>query len=459
MASVIDIAAAVRAGSQTAVDLTRANLDLIGARNGSINAFTAVVAERALAAAARIDNLVRTGRDPGPLAGVCFAVKNLFDVEGITTLAGSRIDAELPSAIRDATLIARLESAGAILVGALNMDEYAFGFSTQNSHYGPTHNPHDLSRIAGGSSGGSAAAVAAGMVPMSLGSDTNGSIRVPAALCGVFGLKPTYGRLSRAGTRLFAASFDHVGPFARSVGDIAAVYDALQGPDPTDPVCAGRPVEPVASVLDQGVDGLRVALAVGYFASAGDPEVFAATERAASALGVTRRVNLPQPALARAAAMIITASEGGELHLADLRARAADFDPMTRPLFLSGTVVPAAWYVRAQRFRRWYCGEVEALFRDVDVILAPATPYPAFPIGQRMTEVDGRQLPAAGHLGVFTQPLSFAGLPVLAAPIAGSGPLPLGIQIIAAPWREDLVLRVAAAAEAAGILAPPPVRF
>jgi 1-carboxybiuret hydrolase len=166
---------------------------------------------------------------------------------------------------------------------------------------------------------------------------------------------------------------------------------------------------------------------------------------------------LPEPALARAAAMIITASEGGELHLPDLKTQAASFDPMTRPLFLSGAVVPAAWYMRAQRFRRWYCRELEALFRDVDVILAPTTPYPAFPIGQRMMEVDGRQLPAAGHLGVFTQPLSFAGLPVLAAPVAGSRPL--GIQIAAAPWREDLVLRVAAAAEAAGVLAPPPMRF
>jgi AtzE family amidohydrolase len=459
MAGVVDTAAAVRAGRQTALDVTRASLDRIRARDSSINAFTAVVADRALAAAARIDDLVRSGRDPGPLAGVPFAVKNLFDVEGLTTIAGSRIDAVLPPPARDATLVARLQGAGAVLVGTLNMDEYAYGFSTQNSHYGPTRNPHDLSRIAGGSSGGSAAAVAADLVPMALGSDTNGSIRIPAALCGVFGLKPTYGRLSRAGTRLFAASFDHIGPFARSVGDIAAVYDALQGPDPADPVCASRPIARVASALAQGMDGLRVGLATGYFESGGHPEVFAATERAASALGVVRRVSLPEPALARAAAMIITASEGAELHLADLKTRAADFDPMTRPLFLSGTVVPAAWYVRAQRFRRWYCRELEVLFRDVDVILAPATPYPAFPIGQRMIEVDGRQLPAAGHLGVFTQPMSFAGLPVLAAPVAGAGPLPLGIQIIAAPWREDLVLRVAAAAEAAGVLAPPVVRF
>ena len=459
MTGVSDIAASVRDGRQTAVDVTSTSLDRIRAHDSSINAFTAVVAERALATAARVDDLVRMGRDPGPLAGVGFAVKNLFDVEGLTTLAGSRIDAALPPAIRDATLVARLESSGAVLVGALNMDEYAFGFSTQNSHYGPTRNPHDLSRIAGGSSGGSAAAVAAGLVPTSLGSDTNGSIRVPAALCGVFGLKPTYGRLSRAGTRLFAASFDHVGPFARSVGDIAAVYDALQGPDPSDPVCAGRPVEPVVPMLARGMDGLRIALATGYFAGGGHPEVFAATEKAASALNVVLRVNLPEPALARAAAMIITASEGGELHLADLKTQAASFDPMTRPLFLSGAVVPAAWYVRAQRFRRWYCRELEALFRDVDVILAPATPYPAFPIGQRMMEVDGRQVPAAGHLGVFTQPLSFAGLPVLAAPVAGSSALPLGIQIAAAPWREVLVLRVAAAAEAAGVLAPSPMRF
>jgi AtzE family amidohydrolase len=459
MAGVVDTAKAVRSGRQSAVEVTRATLDRIGARDGAINAFTTVVADRALAAAARIDDTVRSGRDPGPLAGVSFAVKNLFDIAGITTIAGSRIDAVLPPAVRDATLVGRLEGAGAVLVGALNMDEYAFGFSTQNSHYGPTRNPHDLSRIAGGSSGGSAATVAADMVPMSLGSDTNGSIRVPAALCGVFGLKPTYGRLSRAGTRLFAASLDHVGPFARSVRDIAAVYDVLQGPDPADAVCAFRPIEPVVSLLDQGMAGLRVALADGYFTSAGHPEVFAATERAAAALGVERRVNLPEPALARAAAMIITASEGAELHLADLKTRAADFDPMTRPLFLSGTVVPAVWYVRAQRFRRWYRSELEALFRDVDVILAPVTPYPAFLIGQRMIEIDGRQLPAAGHLGVFTQPFSFAGLPVLAAPVAGAGPLPLGIQIIAAPWREDLVMRVAAAGEAAGILAPPPVRL
>ena len=450
---VLDTAAEVRAGRRSAVDVVRSALLRVRARNDAINAFTAVAEERALAAAQAVDDAGRAGRDPGPLAGVPFAVKNLFDVKGITTLAGSRIDAARPPAAQDATLVARLEAAGAILIGALNMDEYAFGFSTQNTHYGATRNPHDTTRIAGGSSGGSAAAVAACLVPASLGSDTNGSIRVPAALCGVYGLKPTYGRLSRRGVRLFAASFDHVGPFARSVSDVTAIYDALQGPDPSDPVCADRPAEPVLPALDRGLAGLRLAVAGGYFQSAGHAEVFAATERVAAALGVARRVELPEPALARAAAMIITASEGAELHWRDLKTEAAAFDPMTRPLFLSGALLPAVWYARAQRFRRWYCAELAKLFRDVDVILAPATPYPAFPIGQRMVEVEGRELPAAGHLGVYTQPLSFAGLPVLAAPVAAAGPLPLGVQIVAAPWREDLVLRVAAAAEAAGVVA------
>jgi AtzE family amidohydrolase len=457
MPGALAIATDVRGGRQSAQETVRDALERIHARNDAINAFTAITADRAMAKAKAVDAVRKAGGDPGPLAGVPFAVKNLFDVRGITTIAGSRIDASNAPALRDATLVARLEGAGAILVGALNMDEYAFGFSTQNTHYGATHNPHDPTRIAGGSSGGSAAAVAAGFVPISLGSDTNGSIRVPAALCGVFGMKPTYGRLSRSGTRLFAASFDHVGPFARSVPDIAAVYDALQGADVTDPVCADRPIEPVTPLLGHGMTGLRVAIADGYFTGGGHAEVFAATEQAAAALGVTRRVDLPEPGLARAAAMIITASEGAELHLVDLKTRSADFDPMTRPLFLSGTLVPATWYVRAQRFRSWYCNELVRLFRDVDVILAPTTPYPAYPIGQRMMEVDGRELPAAGHLGAFTQPLSFAGLPVLAAPIAGARPLPLGLQIIAAPWREDLVLRVAAAAEAAGVVAVAPL--
>ena len=449
------LAAAVRAGERSAMGVVRATLAAIAERNPSINAFTAVTEERALKAAAAVDAARAAGRELGPLAGVPFAVKNLYDVAGLPTIAGSRIDRERAPAARDAALVRRLSAAGAVLVGALNMDEYAYGFSTENTHYGATRNPHDLTRIAGGSSGGSAAAVAASLVPLTLGSDTNGSIRVPAALSGTFGLRPTYGRLSRAGMRLFAASIDVGGLFARSVEDLSVAYDALQGPDADDPACTRRAPEPVLPVLRQGTQGVRIAIADGYFASQGTPDVFAAVERVAAALGVSQRVELPAAGIARAAAMLVTAVEGAELHLPDLMARAADFDPMTRARFLAGALVPGAWYSHAQRFRRWFCRELASLFRTVDVIIAPVTPYPAFPIGQTWVDLAGQKLPAAGHLGVFTQPLSFAGLPALAAPIARSGSLPLGVQIAAAPWREDLVLRVAAAGEEIGILTSP----
>jgi AtzE family amidohydrolase len=330
------------------------------------------------------------------------------------------------------------------------MDEYAYGFTTENSHYGPCRNPHDRQRVAGGSSGGSAAAVAGGLVPLSLGSDTNGSIRVPASLCGIFGLKPTYGRLSRAGARLFAASLDHVGPFARSVEDLAAAYDAMQGPDPRDPACAGRPVEPASGELGRGVSGLRVAVLGGHFASAG-PAAAAAVATVAKALGADRIIEIPEAARARAAAFVITAAEGANLHLADLKSRAADFDPMTRDRFLAGALVPAAWVVQAQRFRAWYREQVLSLFGDVDILLAPATPCPAPLIGQETIEIDGATVPARPFLGVYTQPLSFIGLPIVAVPLKEPGALPVGVQVIAAPWREADALRAAWALQRDGV--------
>jgi AtzE family amidohydrolase len=343
-----------------------------------------------------------------------------------------------------------------VLVGALNMDEYAYGFTTENTHYGPTRNPHDPSRVAGGSSGGSAAAVAGGLVPLTLGSDTNGSIRVPAALCGVFGLKPTYGRVSRAGVALFAAAFDHVGPFARSVADLAAAFDAIQGPDPADPVCADRPADPCAPHVGRGVDGLRGAVAGGPFASPGTEDALAAVTRVARALGATREVMLPEPHRARAAAMIITASEGSNLHLADLRTRAKDFDHLTRDRFLAGALLPASLYVHAQRFRAWYRARVAEVFRDVDVLLAPTTPWPAPPIGAPPTmAVGGVDVFTRSHLGVFTQPLSFVGLPVISVPVTAPGALPLGVQLVAAPFMEASLFRVAARLENDGGVAAP----
>ena len=235
-----DIAAAVAAGRTSASKIIEAALARIRARDPLINSFTAVTEQRARLRAQALDQARERGERLPALAGVPFAVKNLFDIAGMPTLAGAKINRDAPPATRDATLIERLEAAGAILVGALNMGEYAYDFTGENFHDGPVHNPHDRARMAGGSSSGSAAAVAGGLVPLALGSDTNGSIRAPASLCGVFGLKPTYGRLSRARTFPFSASLDHVGPLARSARDLALAYDAMQGYDADDPVCAER---------------------------------------------------------------------------------------------------------------------------------------------------------------------------------------------------------------------------
>ena len=442
-------AAAIGSGAASAVEIAEAVLAHIAARNPALNAFTTVTAERALAEARAIDRRRAAGGALGPLAGAPFAVKNLFDIEGVVTLAGSKIDAERPPAAADSFLGRKLTEAGAILFGALNMDEYAYGFTTENTHYGAAHNPHHLAHSTGGSSGGSGAAVAGGLVPIALASDTNGSIRVPSSFCGTFGLKPTYGRLSRAGTRPFVASLDHLGPLARTVGDLAASYDAMQGPDPHDPGCADRPIEPAFPGLEQGVSGLRIAIAGGHFAGSGLPAESVAT--VAKALGASRIVEVPEAARARAAAYVITPSEGADLHLADLKSRAGDFDPMTRDRFLAGALVPALWVQRAQRFRRWYRERVLELFREVDILLAPATPCQAPRIGQETIEIDGVTVPSRPFIGVYTQPLSFIGLPIVAAPLRREGELPIAVQIIAAPWREELALRAARVLERDGI--------
>ncbi len=456
--SALETAWLIRGGGLSARAATEEALAAITRLDGRLNCFTTVLADEARAQAESIDTAVRDGEDPGALAGVPFAVKNLFDIAGVTTIAGSKIHAEQPPASVDATAVARLKAEGAVLIGALNMDEYAYGFTTENSHYGPTRNPHDLTRVAGGSSGGSAAAVAAGMVPLTLGSDTNGSIRVPAAFCGTFGLKATYGRISRAGAFLFAESFDHVGPFARSVRDLAAAFDILHGPDPRDPVCSMRPAEPTLDQLHQGAEGLRIAVAGGFFARQGHAEVFEVVARAAKALSVDREIVFPEAARARAAAYVITACEGGQLHLADLKARPQDFDPLTVERFLAGALLPAAWYEKAQRFRSWFRDQVRTLFETVDVILAPATPCAALTIGQEQFTVDGVAMPARASAGLFTQPLSFIGLPIVCAPVQRAGQLPLGIQIIAAPCQEEKALRVAYALEQMGVVSSPIVR-
>jgi aspartyl-tRNA(Asn)/glutamyl-tRNA(Gln) amidotransferase subunit A len=445
--SAAEIASAVSGRKLSALGVTEAALARIAKHDTVLNSFTDVTADRARAKARSIDAAIAAGKSPGPLAGVPFAVKNLFDVQGLSTRAGSKINRDLKPSPRDATLIERMEAAGAVLVGALNMGEYAYDFTGENVHDGPSRNPHDVTRMTGGSSGGSGGAVGGNLVPLALGSDTNGSIRVPSSFCGIFGLKPTYGRLSRARSFPFVFSFDHLGPFARNVGDLALAYDA----------CTTRPAEPVTSLLAQDIGALRIAIAGGYFQKNVFPEAVEAVARVAKALGTTRVVEIPEAARARSAAYVITASEGASLHLDRLRQRPNDFDPAVRDRLIAGAMIPAPLVDRAQKFRRWYQAQMMELFTSVDVIIAPATPCVAPKLGQATFVLDGVELPVRANIGVHTQPISFIGLPVVAVPVPLE-PMPIGVQIIAAPWREDVALRVAYALERAGVVSAPPPR-
>jgi aspartyl-tRNA(Asn)/glutamyl-tRNA(Gln) amidotransferase subunit A len=451
-ATATEIAHAVMSGKVKATDVIDATLKRIEASESTINAFTDVIAFRARKRAKEID----AGRHRGPLMGVPFAVKNLFDIQGLPTRAGSKINADGPKAPRDGALVRKLEAAGAILVGGLNMGEYAYDFTGENAHYGASCNPRDTTRMSGGSSGGSGAAVAAGQVPLSLGSDTNGSIRVPSSLCGLFGLKPTYGRLSRAGSFPFVDSFDHLGPIARSVEDLAVSFDAMQGWDPDDPVCTDRPTDPTLPTLGEGIAGLRIAVAGDYFERSAEPQALEAVATVAKALGATRKIVVPQAAVARAAAYVITAIEGGQLHLPRLRTQPQDFDPDTRERLMAGALLPGSWYVKAQRFRRHYRAEVQKLFGEVDIILAPATPCVAPKLGQVMMTLGGVELPVRANLGIYTQPISFIGLPVVAVPLQKPGGLPIGVQVIANHYNEAAALRVARHLEKLGVASAPP---
>jgi len=445
------VAAGVRARAFSAESVTQAALARIGARNPALNAYTDVLADRALAEARAVDRAIADGADPGPLAGVTVGVKNLFDIAGLPTRAGSRINRERAPAAQDAVLIRRLAAAGAVLLGAQNMDEYAYGFTTENAHDGITRNPHDEARVAGGSSGGSAAAVAADLCHVALGSDTNGSIRVPASFCGIFGLKPTYGRLPRTGSFPFVFDLDHLGPFARSAADLALVYDVLQGADAGDAACADRPVEPAMPSIGLDPAGLRVGLLDGWFRDVAQDEARAAVDAVAQALGAVP-VTLPGAEQARAAAFLITAAQGANLHVASLRGRAGDFDPATRDRLLAGALLPANVVLQAQRVRRWFAEQAAELFARFDILLAPSTPCSATLIGQQTLRIGGADLPVRPSLGLLTQPLSCIGLPVVAVPVRRFGVMPIGVQIVAPPWQEARALQVAAWLEKLGVV-------
>ena len=452
-------AEAVSRGELTAAAVVDHTLERIARYGEQLNCFTSVFETRARERAVALDSALAAGERAGPLAGVPFAVKNLFDVKGEVTRAGAALTAADAPAARDAVLIQRLERAGAILVGALNMGEFAYDFTGENAHFGACRNPWDPERMSGGSSSGSGAALAARLLPLTLGTDTNGSIRVPSALCGTFGLKPTYGRLSRTGSYPFCDSLDHVGPMANSARDLALAYDQLQGPPAGDPTVPARPPDAASDALAQPLTGLRVGVVHdGYFATEGaTAAAVTATAAALQDLGCrVESTTVPLVAEGRSAAFLITNAEGAALHRERLQTAPEAFDPDTRDRFLAGALMPASWYLRAQAVRRRYARAVAVLFDHVDLLVAPATPCVAPRLGTKTLTHRGETVPLRANLGLFTQPFSAIGLPVVCVPHCpsepgpGTGLLPVGVQLIAAPWREVLCLRVALALEEAG---------
>ncbi len=429
MRTATDIAAAVRAGEVTATSVAARALDALAADPHF--AVTRVLAERGMAEAAAVSALIASKRDPGPLAGVPYAVKDLFDVAGLPTTAGSAARAGAPPAKADAEAIRRLKAAGAVLCGTLNMDAFAYGFATINADHGTTRNPHAPARLAGGSSGGSAAAVAAGLVPFTLGSDTNGSVRVPASLCGLYGLKPAHGSLPLAGTFPFAESFDDVGPFTASLADMALVWGVLCG-------------EPITL----SPDAPRMARLGGRFRENADPAQLAAMDAIAPDAPL---IELPDIARARSAAFVITAYEGGHLHRGSLAANAMAYDPAVRDRLIAGALLPDALYARALAFRADFLARLEGLLTDVDVLLAPAAPCAAPLIADPQIMIDGALSPARADLGIHTQPITLTALPSLAVPLLRPGLLPLGLQLIGKPGGASALLRLAGELEARGI--------
>lgn len=442
-ASILDIANAVRSGTVKSVDLTNATLEDISARNSDTNSFTRVLAESAIEAALEVDRKVANGIDPGPLAGVPFAAKDLYDIAGLPTTAGAKMRIEAVPAKRDAVVVARLKAAGGVLVGTLNMDEYAYGFATVNPHFGTTRNPHDLDRLAGGSSGGSAAAVAARLVPLSLGSDTNGSIRVPAALCGIWGIRPADGAISVKGTFPFVEILDTVGPFVRSAGELELVYELLSG-----------------AKLAMSTIAPRIARLDGWYARNGSPEVLRAFDTVMAHLGVDNVAELPESETARSASYLITAAQGGALHLDTMRSRAMEYDPAVRDRLLAGAMLPTALYLKAMQFRSFFRERVKTLLDQYDILIAPTTPVVAPRIDQATMLVDGIPAPARANLGLYTQPLSLAGIPVASAPFHVTSGLPIGLQFATAPGREAMLFKLLRELERDGVLrtTKPPVQ-
>ena len=473
----LETAAMVRAGEESAVDVLEHHLAVIEAGEESIHAFNLVTADLARTQARAVDAAVAAGRDPGPLAGVPVALKDNLCTRGIPTTCSSRIlDGWEPP--YDATVVTRLAAAGALLIGKTNMDEFAMGSSTETSAFGATRNPHDITRVPGGSSGGSAAALAAGFAPLALGSDTGGSIRQPAALCGVVGMKPTYGTVSRYGLVAFASSLDQIGPFATSVADAALLFDAVGGHDPLDSTSLNRPTPRVLSALDNGVDGLTVGVLTEFLDGAA-PDVVARVHQAAEALAAAgariEEISVPEVTLGLSAYYLIAPGEASS-NLArydgvryGLRVDAEDtvamntatrsegFGPEVKRRIMLGTYVLSAGYMdayynQALRVRTRIIEGFDAAYARCDVLLGPTAPTTAFALGDKVDD------PLTMYLSdVCTIPTNLAGHPAISVPFGpGDDGLPVGVQLLGPVLSEGLLFQVAAVVEAAAPALPTP---
>jgi len=449
--SLAEVSDLVRRREVSPVEVTRDVLDRIAAIEPQLNAFITVTADDALAAARRAEDEIAAGRWRGPMHGIPVSVKDLFDVAGVRTTAASRVLADAAPSSEDSAVVQRLREAGAIIVGKNNLHEFAYGATSQTSHFGPVRNPWDPSRLAGGSSGGSGAAVAAGMSFASIGTDTGGSIRIPSACCGVVGLKPTFGRVSRHGLLPLASSLDHVGPLTRTVEDAALVLGAIAGHDPRDPASANVPVPAFRDGLERGARGLRVGVLETRVAEA-DAEVASAVRRALQSLAAAgadvRPVSLALLNDARAAVVGVLAAEATVSLEEHLRAHPDWFGADVRDRLVRGQQVPAIDYVRAFEVRRRFQHEVEQAFEYVDVLASPMVLVGAPPVGATEVPLNGGTIDVLRAMTANTREWNLLGLPAMSVPCGfTSAGLPIGLQIVGPAFAESTVLRAARAHE------------
>jgi aspartyl-tRNA(Asn)/glutamyl-tRNA(Gln) amidotransferase subunit A len=447
--SLRDLARMIATKEVSPVEVTRDHLERITARDSTLKSFITVCADEALEAARQAEADLVAGRLRGPLHGVPLGLKDLFNTAGVKTTGGSKILADsVPAA--DATVVARLKDAGAVVLGKLNMHEFAYGPEGINAHYGNARNPWDAarSRIAGGSSSGSGVAVAAGLAPLALGSDTGGSIRIPAALCGITGLKPTYGRASRAGALPLSWSMDHVGPMARSAADCALALRPMAGYDPADATTSVLPVPDYTAALTGDIKGLRVGVLRRFFLESAMPEVRAAVEQAITTLqglgAVVDDAELPSVGVVGVASFAIVASEALAYHAEWLRTRAADYQPDVGERLRMGAFVSGLHYVRAQQARALVRDEVDAALAKRDVLLAPTTPLTATVPGENEATLGDGPSDVRSALIRLTRPFNFSGHPACSVPCGFSAAgLPIGLQLVGRPFDEATVLRAA----------------